>query len=68
VDSTRMIDLDRASELSEVYEALDNCVELERALARLARADAGAAEDWTDSKAQVHKICARVEKRLDMDA
>jgi hypothetical protein len=62
------MDLNRISELSEVYDALDNCIELERALARLARADAGAAEDWTDSGAQVHKICARVEKRLDADA
>jgi hypothetical protein len=64
----RIVDLNRISDLSEVYEALDNCVELERALARLARADVDAAEDWTDSKAQVHKICARVEKRLDADA
>jgi hypothetical protein len=64
----RISDLNRISDLSEVYEALDNCVELERALARLARADADASEDWTASGVQVHKICARVEKRLDADA
>jgi len=68
MDDTQMSDLNRISDLSEVYEALDNCVELERALGRLARADARAGEDWTASKAQVHTICARVERRLDLDA
>jgi hypothetical protein len=68
MNDTQMSDLNRISDLSEVYEALDNCVELERALGRLARADALAGEDWTASKAQVHGICARVERRLDLDA
>ena len=68
MDSVRVDDLNRVSHLSEVYEALDNCVELERALSRLARADAAAAEDWKASKVQVHGICARVEKRLEHDA
>lgn len=61
-------DLNRISDLSEVYEALENCVELERALARLARMDAVAGEDWKVSKVQVRGICARVERRLDLDA
>lgn len=60
--------LDRISDLSEVYEALDNCVELERALGRLARMDTVAVEDWAASKAQVHGICARVEQRLEGNA
>lgn len=68
MDGVQTTDLNRISELSDVYEALDNCVELERALGRLARADVQAGEDWTASKAQVRLICARVEKRLDQDA
>lgn len=61
-------DLSRISDLSEVYEALENCVELERALGRLARLDSRAGEDWSASKAQVRGICARVERRLDLSA
>lgn len=68
MNDTQMSDLNRISDLSEVYEALDNCVELERALGRLARVDALAGEEWTASRAQVHGICARVERRLDLDA
>jgi hypothetical protein len=68
MNEARMSDLNRISDLSEVYEALDNCVELERALGRLARADTLAGEDWKVSKAQVHGICARVERRLDLDS
>ena len=68
MERVQITNLNSISELSEVYEALDNCVELERALGRLARADAEAGEDWTASKAQVHGICARVEKRLVPDA
>ena len=68
MNEARMADLKRISDLSEVYEVLDNCVELERALSRLARTDAGSNEDWTASKAQVRSICARVERRLDLDA
>ena len=68
MDSVRMDDLNRVSHLSEVYEALDNCIELERALSRLARADAIAADDWKASRAEVHGICARVEQRLEHDA
>jgi hypothetical protein len=68
MDSTRTTDLNRVAELSEVYEALDSCVELERALGRLARADAEGDKGWAASKAQVRGICAQVEQRLEEDA
>ena len=68
MNETRRTELNRISGLSEVYEALENCIELERALGRLARADGRAGEDWKASRAQVHGICSRVERRLDPDA
>jgi hypothetical protein len=68
MNEAQMGALKRISDLSEVYEALDNCVELERALGRLARVDAHSNQEWMASKAQVRGICARVERRLDLDA
>jgi hypothetical protein len=68
MNEAQMSDVKRISDLSEVYEALDNCVELERALGRLARADSRSNQEWIASKAQVRGICARVERRLDLDA
>lgn len=68
MDGMRSADPERVSELSEVYEALDNCIELERALGRLARAQAEDGNDWAASKAEVRGICAQFEERLQADA
>jgi DNA-binding transcriptional regulator YbjK len=68
VDRADIADVNRIVELSEVYEALDTCAELERVLGRLARADTQHGEEWFDSKAQVRCICSRVERHLRPDA
>jgi hypothetical protein len=68
VDRAPITDPNRITELSEVYEALDDCVELERALGRLTRVDAEDGRDWTASKAQVRRICAQFEQRIEEDA
>lgn len=68
MDGAEPLDAGHVSEMSEVYEALDSCIELERALGRLARSDAATREDWNASRARVHRVCTEVEQRLQSDA
>jgi hypothetical protein len=67
MDGSQVARLNRITDLSEVYEALDSCMELERALSRLARARIFDDEEFGSSRSQLRRICARVEGHIAID-